>query len=179
MRTRPILRRPDSLRVLFARHKVHARLRAYSWLADNFPATVTQDRLAQVRAVGDQEPAASQRRGGKEQAMTNEELLSAASAHDARPWWPNSLFIEDGRLFCVVPEGEYERPATIDADTAERLLLGSALMWLLDNGHDVYVKKYRAGECACETGDNRLDGDTGLAAVLAACEAAYKAGGGT
>lgn len=39
---------PDLLRVLFARHKVHAHLRAYEWLAEHFPETVPKERLEEV-----------------------------------------------------------------------------------------------------------------------------------
>lgn len=109
--------------------------------------------------------------------MTNQELIDLARGHETRPWWPNSLFIEDRRL-CVVPEGEYERPVTIDADTAERLIIGSAAMWLIEQNDTVWCDKHEASVYTCTTTDKRLRRSSALAAVLAACEAALADGGG-
>lgn len=102
--------------------------------------------------------------------MTNQELFDLTKKHEACPWWPAGLVWdwEDRTLYLL--------GRSIDAYTAERLLLGSAVMWLVMNGRSPDIDKpFGCNFCVAymdKDGEEAdVCGDSLLATVLAACEA--------
>lgn len=106
--------------------------------------------------------------------MTNQELFDLTHGHESRPWWPTDL-----ALACYPPR-LYIHGKELNPDAAERLLLGSALIWLKENYRfaRIGIGKNESVVSVDLMHDRIIGGPQLLATILATCEAVYKAGGG-
>lgn len=111
--------------------------------------------------------------------MTTQELYELTRGHEGRPYWPDDCQWAAGGTAYDMWIGD---EMTDNTSQIEALFIGSAVKWLVENNYyHIFLRKYAADQyVASMTLSNMNHERTSLlAAVLAACEAAYKAGGGT